>query len=169
VQAKEVSQKVDKSNTLPETHMLFTAPTTAFAANNSRGMMPGAYRQIGITTAVDSANPHKLVSLLFDALLSEIVSARGAMARGEISEKGRAIGHAVRILQEGLIAPLDMQAGGALASNLRDVYDYVVMRLTHANLHNDGQALVECHELISPIQQAWTQIQSNVISSREAA
>lgn len=148
--------------------MMFTAPTNAFAANSSRAM-PSAYRQIGVTTSVESANPHKLVSLLFDALLSDIACARGAMARGDIAEKGRAIGHAVRILQEGLIAPLDMQAGGAIASNLRDVYDYVVTRLTVANLRNDAQALVECHELITPIQEAWAQIQSSVTTPQAAA
>ena len=36
-----------------------------------------------MTTAVDGANPHKLVSMLFDALQSEIIAARGAIARGE--------------------------------------------------------------------------------------
>lgn len=148
--------------------MMFTAPTNAYAANNGRAM-PGAYRQIGVTTAVDGASPHKLVSLLFDALMSDIASARGAMARGDIAEKGRAIGHAVRILQEGLIAPLDMQAGGAIASNLRDVYDYVVTRLTVANLRNDPQALVECQELITPIQEAWMQIHSSVTPQAAAA
>ena len=140
--------------------MMFTAPSPY--ANTQRRAMPAAYQQIGVTTAVDGANPHKLVSMLFDALQSEIIAARGAIARGDIAEKGRAIGHAVRILQEGLIAPLDMQNGGALASNLRDVYDYVVHQLTLANLRNDADALQQCQQLISPIQDAWTQIKPSV-------
>ncbi len=149
--------------------MMFTAPTVTFASSPKRTAPGGAYRQIGISTAVDGASPHKLVSLLFDALLSDIASARGAMARGDIAEKGRAIGHAVRILQEGLIAPLDMQAGGALASNLHDVYDYVVIRLTQANLKNDPQALIECHALLTPIQDAWSQIRASVNGQATAA
>ncbi len=148
--------------------MMFTAPTATFASSPTKTAPGGAYRQISISTAVDGASPHKLVSLLFDALLSDIASARGALARGDIAEKGRAISHAVRILQEGLIAPLDMQSGGAVAQNLNDVYDYVVRRLTHANLKNDTAALSECHALIVPIQDAWAQIRSSVASSPAA-
>ena len=58
-----------------------------------------------------------------------------------------------------------MQNGGALASNLRDVYDYVVHQLTLANLRTDATALLKCQELIAPIQEAWTQIQSSATSS----
>jgi flagellar secretion chaperone FliS len=148
--------------------MMFTAPTVTFASSPKRVAPGGAYRQIGVSTAVDGASPHKLVSLLFDALLSDIAQARGAMDRGDIAEKGRAIGHAVRILQEGLIAPLDLQAGGAVAQNLNDVYDYAVRRLTHANLNNDPQALIECHALLTPIQDAWSQIRSSVTPSASA-
>lgn len=148
--------------------MMFNVPTHAFAANQQRSL-PGTYRQIGVSTSVDSASPHKLVSLLFDALQSEILTARGAMSRGDIVEKGRAICHAVRILQEGLIAPLDMQGGGAIASNLRDVYDYAVMRLTVANLRNDEKALIEAYQLIAPIQEAWSQIQPSVTPQGVAA
>lgn len=147
--------------------MMFTAPNPY--ANSQRRAIPAAYQQIGVTTAVDGASPHKLVAMLFDALQSEIVAARGAMQRGDIAEKGRAIGHAVRILQEGLIAPLDLQNGGAVASNLRDVYDYVVHQLTLANLRNDPTALLQCKELITPIQEAWTQIQSSVSPQTVAA
>ena len=146
--------------------MMFTAPNPY--SNTQRRAMPAAYQQIGVTTAVDGASPHKLVCLLFDALQSEIVAARGAMLRGDIAEKGRAIGHAVRILQEGLIAPLDMQNGGAVASNLHDVYDYVVHQLTLANLRNDPAILLQCQELIAPIQEAWTKIQSSVTPSTKA-
>jgi flagellar protein FliS len=148
--------------------MMFSSTTKAFS-NSSKRTVPGAYHQIGVATSIDGANPHKLVSLLFDALQSEILAARGAIARGDIAEKGRAIGHAVRILQEGLIAPLDMQAGGAIASNLRDVYEYAVMRLTVANLRNDDNALIETQKLIAPIQDAWSQIQSTVTGQAVAA
>jgi flagellar secretion chaperone FliS len=165
IDAKEAAGHTDKSCMSQEIHMMFTAPTVSFASSPKKIAPGGAYRQIGNSTAVDGASPHKLVSLLFDALLSDIATARGAMARGDIAEKGRAIGHAVRILQEGLIAPLDMQAGGAVAQNLNDVYDYVVRRLTHANLKNDAQALTECYDLIVPIHEAWAQIRSSVASS----
>src|SRR5215204_3664901 len=86
--------------------------------------MASMYRSVNAATAIEGASPHKLVSMLYQAVASEIAAARGAIDRGDIAEKGRAIGHAVRIIEEGLLAPLDLEAGGALAINLRDLYDY---------------------------------------------
>lgn len=114
-----------------------------------------AYREVGASTALDGASPHKLVSLLYSALASQIAGARGALARRDIAEKGRAIAHAVRIIEEGLNAPLDLQRGGAIASNLRDLYDYMVQRLTLANLRNDDMLLSECARLVETLREGW--------------
>ena len=35
---------------------------------------------------------------------------------------------------------------------------YVTRRLTHANLHNDMQALDECARLMQPLREAWASI-----------
>ena len=42
--------------------------------------------------------------------------------------------------------------------DLRDLYAYVGVRLTHANLHNDAAAIEECQRLVRPIQDAWNSI-----------
>jgi len=121
----------------------------------SRKTSATAYRDVGATTALDGASPHKLVSLLYDALASELAAARGAIQRGDVAEKGRAILHAVRIVDEGLNAPLDMEAGGSLADNLRELYKYILQRLTHANLRNDAAAISECARLIDALRDGW--------------
>lgn len=121
----------------------------------SRKPSATVYREIGAATALDGASPHKLVSLLYGALASQIANARGALARRDIAEKGRAIAHAVRIVEEGLIVPLDMQRGGAIAQNLRDLYDYIVQRLTLANLKNDDAAMHECARLVETLRDGW--------------
>lgn len=113
------------------------------------------YRDVGATTSLDGASPHKLVSLLYAALASQIAGARGALARRDLAEKGRAISHAVRILEEGLSAPLDMQRGGAIAANLHDLYDYLVHTLTMSNLKNDDIALGECARLVETLREGW--------------
>jgi flagellar protein FliS len=41
-----------------------------------------------------------------------------------------AIGRAVRIVEEGLRAGLDLRAGGSLARDLHELYGYLTMRLT---------------------------------------
>lgn len=109
-------------------------------------------------TRVAAASPHQLVALLFEGLSDALARARGAMQAGRIADKGRAIGHAVRIVEEGLRASLNKRDGGAVAAELDQLYTYLALRLTHANLHNDAVALQECSDLIEPVQAAWLAI-----------
>lgn len=118
----------------------------------------GLYQNVNATAAVDGASPHKLVAMTYDAVIGEIATARGAMQRRDVAEKGRAIGRAVRLLEEGLLAPLDLNAGGALAVNLRDLYEYTVFRLTMGNLHSDDAALAECARLMRTLGESWAAI-----------
>ena len=55
-------------------------------------------------------------------------------------------------------APLNAEAGGELAAQLKALYGYVTLRLTQANLNNDVAALDECVRLIEPVRQAWIAI-----------
>ena len=132
-----------------------------FSTTHHTGMRAPAaamYRNVNAITALEGASPHKLVSMLYQAVSAEIAAARGAMARGDIAEKGRAIGHAVRIVEEGLLAPLNLQAGGALAQNLSDLYQYIVHRLTMGNLKNDDAALADCAGLARSLSESWEAI-----------
>ena len=120
--------------------------------------LASAYTRVGAETGIADASPHKLIEMLFDGLQDALSRARGALANGQVEVKGRAIGHAVRIVEEGLKAALDLQAGGALAADLNALYAYVAVRLTHANLHNDAAALDECVRLLAPVRSAWAEI-----------
>ena len=120
-----------------------------------------AYRRVAAETRVQGADPHQLVDLLFEALLQAIAGARGAMARGDTVAKGEAIGKAVRIIEEGLKAGLNLKEGGDVARNLQSLYSYSVTRLTIANLRNDDAALDEVARLITPIGQSWKLIKGN--------
>lgn len=117
-----------------------------------------AYSAVGIETAVAGSNPHQLVCLLFDALQQQLTSAKCSMSAGDISGKGRAIGRAVRILEEGLKTGLDIQRGGALAGNLQRLYDYCIFKALQANLRNDPAMIDEVMQLIHPVADGWKQM-----------
>lgn len=117
-----------------------------------------AYRQVGAHSGVENASPHALIQMLFEGLFQSLNAARGAMERGEIEEKGRHLGKAVRILQEGLAAGLDLEKGGELAGNLKLLYDYSVKQLTHANVHNDVALVEEVIGVLQPVAQGWKEI-----------
>lgn len=131
--------------------------TTGQFASPSQALA-GMYRRTGVESEVHTASPHRLVVMLFDGFNEAIAQALGAMQEGNIELKGRAIGRAVRIVDEGLKAALDLEGGGQLAKDLRDLYAYVTIRLTQANLRNDATALDECKRLMAPLQQAWNEI-----------
>jgi len=128
-----------------------------------------AYQHVGIETGVSGASPHQLVAMLFDGVLDSIAQARGAIRGGDIQNKGRSIARAMRIIDEGLQAALNTTAGGTLARDLNDLYQYITLRLTHANLHNDDATLAECAKLIEPVRSAWREIGDRVQSQRPAA
>jgi flagellar secretion chaperone FliS len=127
-----------------------------FTSVNSRAA--SAYKRVAVETSVQGADPHTLVGLLFDGLLQSLSQATGAISRGDTEVKSKAIGKAVRIIEEGLKAGLNTRDGGEIAQNLKQLYDYSVVRLTQANLRNDGDALAEVTRLIEPVAQGWSQI-----------
>jgi flagellar biosynthetic protein FliS len=74
--------------------------------------------------------------------------------------KGKAIGEACAIIGH-LNGSLDHEAGGEIAGNLSALYDYVIQRLTEANLNNDVLALQESLSLMGEIESAWNAIPSD--------
>lgn len=117
-----------------------------------------AYKRASVDASVEMASPHQLVTLLFEALQRSLGAASLAMQAGDVSAKCNHISSAIRILEEGLIAPLDLSKGGELASNLKNLYEYCVGRLVFANAKNDLALLDEVKRLIEPVASGWKQI-----------
>jgi len=122
-----------------------------------------AYHQIGVESDVSTADPHKLILLLFDGALSAIAVARQAMLAGDIAKKGNSISKAIEIIESGLRASLDPSQGD-LAARLDALYEYMADRLFHANLKNDQAALDEVVSLLNEIRSAWAEIREQVLS-----
>lgn len=135
------------------------ATMSRFASPQQLGSL---YRRTGVEIDVQSASPHRLVAMLFDGLMEALSQAQGAMSSGNLSLKTHAIGRAVRIVDEGLKAALNLKEGGQLAADLDGLYGYITLRLTQANLRNDPALVEECKHLLQPLQQAWSDIGTRV-------
>jgi len=120
-----------------------------------------AYQKVGIDAAVEVADPHRLILLLFAGAEAAISKARLAMQQEQIAAKGEAISKAIDIIANGLKVSLDLDKGGEIAARLDALYDYLVLRLLRANLDNDLRALEEVSELLEEIHGAWRQIPSD--------
>jgi flagellar protein FliS len=138
---------------------MFTA--RAPYANPRSQMHSMAYARVGVETGVNGASPHQLVAMLYAGLLDTLARARGALREGDLGRKATEISRAVRIVDEGLKASLN-PAGGDLTVRLNELYGYLALRLTQANLRSDEALIEECVRLIEPLRDAWTSIRPQV-------
>ncbi|MFT5174480.1 MAG: flagellar protein FliS [Gammaproteobacteria bacterium] len=126
------------------------------------------YRNVGAIGSVESADPHKLVRLLYEGLSAALSTARGAIERGDQQSKSIAISKAAGII-DALRSSVDTQRGGAIAENLQRLYDYMGRKLTGANLHNDMDALHEVAKVNVILSAAWNTIPEAVRQQTAAA
>lgn len=117
-----------------------------------------AYSQVGVQTGAMSASPHKLITMLYDGARSAIAKARFHLEAGDVAARGTAISKAIDIIDNGLRAVLDHDAGGEISANLESLYEYMVRRLMLANLRSDAALLAEVDALLESLASAWAQI-----------
>ena len=115
------------------------------------------YNQVDNYTGVIEASPHRLVQMLLDGALGKIAVVKGLMMRNDVGKKGEVIGQAISIIG-GLRSSLDMEAGGDIATNLDDLYEYMERQLIKANINNDIALLDEVVILLREIKEAWDSI-----------
>jgi flagellar protein FliS len=127
----------------------------AYPSNSSLS----AYRSVAAHSGVAAADPHRLIVMLMDGALERIGSAKGAIEHGQAESRNHLISRAVDILQE-LRASLNFEAGGEMAANLADLYDYASKQLVRANLTSKPELLDEVANLLRQIRSAWIQIPS---------
>jgi flagellar biosynthetic protein FliS len=112
------------------------------------------YQQVSANSSVMGASPHRLVQMLMEGALERIALAKESMARNEVSIKGQSIGRAIDIVA-GLQGGLNFEAGGLVAENLSDLYDYMIRRLLTANIQNDASILDEVAGLLIEVKMGW--------------
>lgn len=112
------------------------------------------YTSVQSHSQVAEATPHQLISALLKAALGNIAAAKGGIERGDVSIKGAKLGRAIEII-DNLRAALDMERGAEIAANLRDLYDFMEMRLLEANIENDAAICDEVAKLLREILLGW--------------
>jgi flagellar protein FliS len=122
------------------------------------------YQSVRSQGQVVDASPARLVQLMFEHIVSQLAIAQGCMERihnnlplNEVVAKGKAMGKALRLIGQ-LDATLDMEKGGQVAANLRNLYLYMLGRLTTANADNDPRIVAEVANLVRTIKAGWDKI-----------
>ena len=115
------------------------------------------YATVGVQSEAEVADPHRVIQMLFEGVLSRLSVAAFAMREGQIAKKGENIGLAISILG-GLQASLDHDQGGEIAANLERLYEYAARTLVEANLENDVDKIDHVHGLLADIKSGWDEI-----------
>lgn len=123
-----------------------------------------AYAQVSLESSVRSADPHRLILLLFEGAATAMSLALLHMEQNRIAERGSNISKAIDIIANGLKSSLNTEEGGELAERLSALYDYIVQRLLWANMRADPAALKECMALLEEIHSAWAEISPTNVS-----
>ncbi len=124
-----------------------------------RSTKAGAYQSVAAWSSMATAEPERLVVMLYDGALDRIGQARGCMQHGAAADKSRYICRALEIIGE-LRGSLDHARGGPLAGNLNDLYEYMERRLVEANAANQPEKLDEVMGLLRELRQAWAALAS---------
>ena len=114
------------------------------------------YQKVNSHAQISEASPHRLVQMLMEGALDRMAQAKGAMARGDIAQKGLLLGKAIDILiglRDGL-NPEKTDDPAAL-QQLDNLYAYMTTRLLEANTKNDVEMIDEVAGLMITLKEGW--------------
>jgi flagellar secretion chaperone FliS len=103
--------------------------------------------------AAETVSAARLLTMLYDRLVTDLTAAEQAMQRNDIPVIGERIGHAQEILLE-LHSTLDLQAWPA-GEPLSRLYLWMVGELMQARLKSEPKRVADCRELVMPLRDAW--------------
>jgi flagellar secretion chaperone FliS len=106
-----------------------------------------------LETEVFSADPVKLVCMLYRGAIEATITARRHLKAGEIRERSRQILRTAAILRE-LSRSLDPQYE-EISHPLRDLYAYMQTQLLTANSRQIDPPLAEVEQLLSTLLDGW--------------
>jgi flagellar protein FliS len=115
-----------------------------------------------------AASPSRLVVMLYDEALKNLVAATEAIARGDIEARCHATNRAIEILCH-LYLTLDIKQGGEIAERLADIYRFVLSRLPRVNALNDAAPAHEAIRLLSPVRASWHELDARIEASLAAS
>ncbi|MDP4176920.1 MAG: flagellar export chaperone FliS [Bacillota bacterium] len=106
--------------------------------------------------SVNYASKEQLLLMLLDGAVKFSKLGRQAIVDRDIKKAHENIVKTENIFYE-LMVTLDVNKGGEWASSLMQVYDFIVRRLTDANIKKDVDIMNEVIPLIEDVRDTWEQ------------
>jgi flagellar protein FliS len=119
-------------------------------------MSPATYaaqRSRFVDNSIATASPARLLIMLFDRLVLDLVRAETAQESGDRTVASAQLMHAQEIVLE-LVSSLrtdEWDGAAALAS----IYGYLHTELVQANVTADPERTKQCRQIVEPLAEAW--------------
>lgn len=105
--------------------------------------------------SVATASPARLLVLLYDRLLLDLLRAEHALAEADLTTSAASCGHAQEIVAE-LLSSLDQTAWDG-AAGLASLYTFLFTEISRAHRERDASVAAGCHGLVAPLRDAWAE------------
>ncbi len=103
--------------------------------------------------AITTASPGKLLVMLYDRLVLDLVKAEEALGRDDRETASTQLQHAQEIVIE-LRSSLKMDVWDG-AKGLSELYGFLLTQLIQANIRRDAAQVASCRGLVEPLRDAW--------------
>jgi flagellar protein FliS len=107
-------------------------------------------------SAIETASPEQLTLMCYDGALKFMRRAIRACEEKDLGRLSENSGRAQAIINE-LNVTLNMDAGGEIARNLRDIYLFINRHLAQGTIKQDTSKFNECIGLIEGLRDTWAQ------------
>ncbi|GAA0483501.1 hypothetical protein Ade02nite_65280 [Paractinoplanes deccanensis] len=112
--------------------------------------------------SINTASPAKLLLMLYDRLILDLMQGEEAVRAGEREVAHEKLTHAQEIVIE-LQASLDVEAWSG-APGLANLYGYVLTELIGANIAKDADRVAACRGFLEPLRDAWREAAASAVA-----
>lgn len=115
------------------------------------------YRSIDLAGRTDSADPHRLVALLYEECIRALRAAASATEQGRPTIKSERLSKATAVLFA-LETGLDFDRGGDVSQTLARLYHGARQQVLNASLGHDPAPFRAVADTLEEIAQAWASV-----------
>jgi flagellar protein FliS len=106
-----------------------------------------------LSDSISTASPAKLLIMLYDRLVLDLMQGEEALRNGERETAHEWLTHAQEIVLE-LRTSLDVEAWSG-GPGLAGLYGFLLTELIGANVGRDAGRVASCRVLVEPLRDAW--------------